>query len=216
MAQRLTKEIKYIRLPEQRIKEIEELVRSWPYETKAFMRARLNQYRPRFTSLATLLDMVRSLFFMAKDRQFVILKDPSRLEQTRAPGSPGPRWRRESPGRVVRASPTSFGGGTSSCLAPHWVHHRETRDSSWLRGKGPNVPNLLIGSIAPKSLAVRGAAASSLLRSGKQFANRSWCSRASASRKTVAARGLGFGSALGPLRTTRLGAGAQCRRADAP
>ena len=79
MAQRLTKEIRYIRLPEQRIREIEELVRSWPYETKAFMRARLNQYRPRFTSLNTLFDMVRSIFMPSRERKFVILKDPSIL-----------------------------------------------------------------------------------------------------------------------------------------
>ena len=79
MTQRLTKEIKYIRLPEQRIREIEELVRSWPYETKAFMRARLNQYRPRFTSLTTFFDMVRSIFLRPKERKFVILKDPSIL-----------------------------------------------------------------------------------------------------------------------------------------
>jgi len=79
MAQRLTKEIKYIRLPEQRIREIEELVRSWPYETKAFMRARLNQYRPRFTSLQNLLDGLRAIFLKPKERKFVILKDPSIL-----------------------------------------------------------------------------------------------------------------------------------------
>ena len=40
MAKRLTKEVRYIRLPEARIQEIEELVASWPYETKSFMRAR--------------------------------------------------------------------------------------------------------------------------------------------------------------------------------
>ncbi len=79
MAQRLTKEIRYIRLPEQRIREIEELVRSWPYETKAFMRARLNQYRPRFASFNALFDTVRSIFMPAKERKFVILKDPSIL-----------------------------------------------------------------------------------------------------------------------------------------
>ena len=46
MARRLTKEIKYVRLPERRIREIEDLVAAWPYETKSFMRARLNQYQP--------------------------------------------------------------------------------------------------------------------------------------------------------------------------
>lgn len=76
MAPRLTKEIKYIRLPEQRIREIEELVRSWPYETKSFMRARLNQYRPRFTSLNTFFTTVRSIFMPTKERKFATLKDP--------------------------------------------------------------------------------------------------------------------------------------------
>ena len=39
MTRRVTKEIKYVRLPERRIREIEELVAGWPYETKSFMRA---------------------------------------------------------------------------------------------------------------------------------------------------------------------------------
>ncbi|WP_136797159.1 MULTISPECIES: AAA family ATPase [Desulfosediminicola] len=46
MPRRLTKKIEYIRLPEKRIREMEEIVAAWPFETKEFMRARLNQYRP--------------------------------------------------------------------------------------------------------------------------------------------------------------------------
>ena len=58
MPRRLTKKINYIRLPEKRISEIEELVDSWSNETKEFMRARLNQYGPfrifRFFRMASL------------------------------------------------------------------------------------------------------------------------------------------------------------------
>ena len=43
MAWRQTRETRYVQLPEARIREIEEMVVSWPYETKAFLRARLNQ-----------------------------------------------------------------------------------------------------------------------------------------------------------------------------
>ena len=46
MSRRTTREITYVKLPERRIREIQELVASWPHETKAFMRARLNQYKP--------------------------------------------------------------------------------------------------------------------------------------------------------------------------
>ena len=46
MPRRLTKKTTYVRLPEKRIQEIKSLVSQWPYETKAFMRARLNQYKP--------------------------------------------------------------------------------------------------------------------------------------------------------------------------
>jgi regulator of protease activity HflC (stomatin/prohibitin superfamily) len=47
MARRITRQVKYVRLPERRIEEINDLIASWPYESRAFMRARLNQYRPR-------------------------------------------------------------------------------------------------------------------------------------------------------------------------
>jgi transitional endoplasmic reticulum ATPase len=46
MARRLTREITYVQLTESRIREIKDLVAAWPQETKAFMRARLNQYTP--------------------------------------------------------------------------------------------------------------------------------------------------------------------------
>ena len=79
MPGRLTREITYVRLPEQRIKAINELVASWPYETKAFMRARLNQYAPSTGPINRLLDFLLSVFIGAPVRKFEILKDPAIL-----------------------------------------------------------------------------------------------------------------------------------------
>ena len=52
---------------------------SWSYETKAFMRARLNQYQPRSDSLRRMLEMFVSLFVSAPEKKFVNLKDPAIL-----------------------------------------------------------------------------------------------------------------------------------------
>lgn len=79
MGRRLTREITYVRLPESRIREINDLVASWPQETKAFMRARLNQYRPPMGLLNTLLETVLSLFMDAPEKRFNVLKDPNIL-----------------------------------------------------------------------------------------------------------------------------------------
>jgi SpoVK/Ycf46/Vps4 family AAA+-type ATPase len=79
MPRKLTKEIKYVRLNEKRIDEIEDLVASWPYETMAFMRARLNQYNPPSDFINALLDMLLSLFVTAPKRKFNVLKDPDIL-----------------------------------------------------------------------------------------------------------------------------------------
>ncbi|UCH20940.1 MAG: AAA family ATPase [Deltaproteobacteria bacterium] len=79
MPRKLTKEIKYVRLNEKRIGEIEDLVASWPYETMAFMRARLNQYNPPSDFINALLDMLLSLFVTAPKRKFKVLKDPDIL-----------------------------------------------------------------------------------------------------------------------------------------
>ena len=48
MPRRLTKEKTHIRLPETQIKRIDALADSWSHETRAFMRARLNQYQPGY------------------------------------------------------------------------------------------------------------------------------------------------------------------------
>jgi len=79
MARRVTKEVKYVKLPEQRIREIEDLVAVWPYETKAFMRSRLHQYQPPSDFVNSLLDTLLSLFIAAPEKHFEILKEPDIL-----------------------------------------------------------------------------------------------------------------------------------------
>ena len=79
MARKITKEIQYVRLSEKRIREIEDLTASWPYETRAFMRARLNQYKPPSDLVNALLDRVLSLFMAAPQKRFNVLKDPDIL-----------------------------------------------------------------------------------------------------------------------------------------
>jgi transitional endoplasmic reticulum ATPase len=79
MARRLTREISYIQLPENRINEINDLVTSWPQETKAFMRARLNQYRPSRGLINSLVETLLSFFMDAPEKRFNVLKDPDIL-----------------------------------------------------------------------------------------------------------------------------------------
>ena len=79
MGRRLTREITYVRLPEGRIREINDLVAAWPQETKAFMRARLNQYRPPMDMVNNLIETVLSLFWDAPEKRFNVLKDPDIL-----------------------------------------------------------------------------------------------------------------------------------------
>jgi SpoVK/Ycf46/Vps4 family AAA+-type ATPase len=79
MALRNTKEIRYVRLAEERIREIEALVSNWPIESKAFMRARLNQYTPRSNPLTSIMQLVTGSFWPSKEKRFAILKDPEIL-----------------------------------------------------------------------------------------------------------------------------------------
>ena len=79
MARRLTKKVTYIRLSERRIREIEELVAAWPYETRAFMRARLNQYRPPAGWLSGLREVLLSFFMETPEKHFRVLRDPDIL-----------------------------------------------------------------------------------------------------------------------------------------
>ncbi len=79
MPRRLTKEIKSVRLPAERIREIEDLVASWPYEIMVFMRARLNQYRPPSDTLGRALGLLFALFKAAPKKTFTVLKNPDIL-----------------------------------------------------------------------------------------------------------------------------------------
>ena len=73
MARRITRQVKYVRLPEKRIREINALVASWPYETQAFMRARLNQYKPRTGFFNYLVDRFLFLVIGDQDKHFEII-----------------------------------------------------------------------------------------------------------------------------------------------
>ncbi|MFY9704805.1 MAG: AAA family ATPase, partial [Desulfobacterales bacterium] len=79
MPRRLTKEIRYVRLPAERIREIEDLVSSWPYEIMVFMRARLNQYRPPSDMLNQALGLLLSLFKAVPKKTLTVLKNPDIL-----------------------------------------------------------------------------------------------------------------------------------------
>jgi len=79
MTRRLTREITYVQLPESRIREINDLVASWPQETKAFMRARLNQYRPPRGLINALVDAFLTFFMDAPEKKFNVLQDPDIL-----------------------------------------------------------------------------------------------------------------------------------------
>ena len=79
MGVRLTKEISYIKLSEQRIREIETLVNGWPNETKAFMRARLNQYSPPSYIFSIIKKVFRFVLRISGRRKFIILNNPDIL-----------------------------------------------------------------------------------------------------------------------------------------
>ncbi len=79
MARRTTKAVKYIKLSEQRIREIEDLVALWPYETKAFMRARLLQYKPKSDLMTRVVEFILSFLYDSAEKNFSILKDPDIL-----------------------------------------------------------------------------------------------------------------------------------------
>lgn len=76
MAKRKTKEVIYVRLPEKRIREINDLIASWPHHTKAFMRARLNQYTPPSDFINGFMGILQSLFTPNRKKHFDILHDP--------------------------------------------------------------------------------------------------------------------------------------------
>ncbi len=79
MPKRYTKKTEHVLLPEKRIAEIKSLVASWSYDTKEFMRARLNQYTPPSGPLYLLTTTIRKYFNLKKEKNFVILREPEIL-----------------------------------------------------------------------------------------------------------------------------------------
>ena len=80
MAKRLTKEKIYITLPEETIKKIESMAATWTYDTKAFVRSRLNQYKPSHRLVIFIKEAFFLLLFMKrKKRQMNVLNNPEIL-----------------------------------------------------------------------------------------------------------------------------------------
>ncbi len=80
MPRRTTKEKTFIRLPEQTIDRIESLVASWTYDTKAFVRSRLNQYRPPNPVLTFFKESFFLVFFLRKrGKKLNVLNNPQVL-----------------------------------------------------------------------------------------------------------------------------------------
>ena len=80
MAKRYTKEKKYIALPEEAINKIESMVETWTYDTKAFVRSRLNQYTPPHPLISLVKNFFFFVFFMKrKQKRMNVLNNPQIL-----------------------------------------------------------------------------------------------------------------------------------------
>ncbi|MCP3941772.1 MAG: AAA family ATPase [Desulfobacteraceae bacterium] len=101
MAIRITKEKKYITLPEKTIKKIESMVATWTYDTKAFVRSRLNQYTAPSPLVSRVKQLLYLLFFMRrKKKQMNVLNNPQILTDWKkrflysGETNPGASWNR--------------------------------------------------------------------------------------------------------------------------
>ncbi len=101
MAKRMTKEKKYITLPEETIRKMDSIVAGWSYDTKAFVRSRLNQYTPPNPLISSIKEGLYLLFFMRrKKRQMNVLNNPSILRDWKkrflysGETNPGASWNR--------------------------------------------------------------------------------------------------------------------------
>ena len=110
MPKRTTKEKTYISLPEDSIARIEALVDSWSYDTKAFVRSRLNQYRapgPVFSFISRLLHLI---FYMErKKKKMEVLNNPRILTDWKkrflysGETNPGASWNKIIEKELTRA-----------------------------------------------------------------------------------------------------------------
>ncbi len=101
MAKRITKEKTYITLPEENIQQIESLVATWTYDTKVFVRSRLNQYKPPHPLVSTAKDYFYFMFFMRRKRKtMAVLNNPKVLTDWKkrylysGETNPGASWNR--------------------------------------------------------------------------------------------------------------------------
>jgi transitional endoplasmic reticulum ATPase len=69
MTKRITKEKIYITLPEETIKKIESMVATWTYDTKAFVRSRLNQYKAPSPLISSLKELFHLIFFLRRKKK---------------------------------------------------------------------------------------------------------------------------------------------------
>ncbi|MCG8618473.1 MAG: AAA family ATPase, partial [Desulfobacterales bacterium] len=80
MAKRITKQKTSITLPEETIEKIETMVSSWTYDTKAFVRSRLNQYAPPHPVISAIREWLYLIFFMRrKKKKMNVLNNPAIL-----------------------------------------------------------------------------------------------------------------------------------------
>ena len=101
MPKRFTREKTHIRLPEAQIKRIERLVDSWSYDSKAFIRSRLNQYTP-IAPFFSLLKSAATLIFLfrVREKRMNVLNDPEILTDWKkrfeysGETNPGRSWNR--------------------------------------------------------------------------------------------------------------------------
>ncbi|MBA3012393.1 MAG: AAA family ATPase [Proteobacteria bacterium] len=80
MAKRITKEKIYINLPEETIKKIESMATEWTYDTKAFVRSRLNQYKAPSPFVSGIKDLLYLIFYMRRKKRVMnVLNNPEIL-----------------------------------------------------------------------------------------------------------------------------------------
>ena len=68
MAKRTTKEKTFIRLPEAKIERIRAMAMSWSYDTKTFVRSRLNQFTPS-PRIYSILNSLGSILLLKKKKK---------------------------------------------------------------------------------------------------------------------------------------------------